>query len=206
MSEEKEALNAFIKTAKIRTFKKNTVMVSAGTPTNTFYYLIDGIANLSRSDSFGHTFITERLFRGKFFGEACFFTPDLINDLMLVTRTECRCACMDYLGLNKFISEYPDFRGLLIKEIITRSRSDRDKMFTMVSMDVVSRIGTTLLDMTRHFDAINRPDGVATTIPKQELAALVGCTREMVGRVLKLFEEQGLILTHGKSILILSEK
>ena len=46
------------------------------------------------------------------------------------------------------------------------------------------------------------PNGRQIRITRQEIGRIVGCSREMVGRVLKTLEEQGMIQTDGKAILI----
>ena len=46
------------------------------------------------------------------------------------------------------------------------------------------------------------PNGRQIRITRQEIGRIVGCSREMVGRVLKTLEDQGMIQTDGKAILI----
>ena len=47
------------------------------------------------------------------------------------------------------------------------------------------------------------PQGRQIRISRQEMSRIVGCSREMVGRVLKQLEEQGVILVSGKTIVVL---
>ena len=60
-----------------------------------------------------------------------------------------------------------------------------------------------LLDLVNQPDTMRLTDGRQIRITRQELGRLVGCSREMVGRVLKSLEEQGMIRCNGKAILIL---
>ena len=62
--------------------------------------------------------------------------------------------------------------------------------------------GTSSGERGREPDAITHPDGMQIKITRQEIAKIVGCSREMVGRVLKELEEQGLITAHGKTIVV----
>ena len=56
--------------------------------------------------------------------------------------------------------------------------------------------------ITREPDAITHPDGMQIKITRQEIAKIVGCSREMAGRVMKTLEEDGLITAHGKTIVV----
>jgi CRP/FNR family cyclic AMP-dependent transcriptional regulator len=49
---------------------------------------------------------------------------------------------------------------------------------------------------------MTHPDGMQIRITRQELGRIVGCSREMVGRVLKNLEEQGLITAKGKTMVV----
>ena len=69
-------------------------------------------------------------------------------------------------------------------------------------MDVSGRVARTLLDLCKQPDAMTHPDGMQIRITRQEIGKIVGCSREMVGRVLKSMEEQELINVKGKTIVV----
>ena len=69
-------------------------------------------------------------------------------------------------------------------------------------MDVAGRVARTLLDLCKEPDAMTHPDGMQIRITRQELGRIVGCSREMVGRVLKSLEDQNLITATGKTIVV----
>ncbi|HET6588464.1 MAG TPA: helix-turn-helix domain-containing protein, partial [Oleiagrimonas sp.] len=72
----------------------------------------------------------------------------------------------------------------------------------MAFMDVTNRVSRTLLDLCDEPDAMTHPDGTQIRISRQEVSRIVGCSREMVGRVLKQLEEQGMIDVSGKTIVV----
>ena len=78
------------------------------------------------------------------------------------------------------------------------SRKVSDLAFT----DVKGRVARTLLDLCKEPDAITHPDGMMVKVTRQELGRIVGCSREMVGRVLKDLEEDHLISVSGKSMVV----
>nr|EMD7808853.1 helix-turn-helix domain-containing protein [Acinetobacter baumannii]EMD7854867.1 helix-turn-helix domain-containing protein [Acinetobacter baumannii] len=69
-------------------------------------------------------------------------------------------------------------------------------------IDVSGRIARCLIDLSSQPEAMILPNGRQIRITRQEIGRIVGCSREMVGRVLKTLEDQGMIQTDGKAILI----
>ncbi|MCP4273990.1 MAG: helix-turn-helix domain-containing protein, partial [Gammaproteobacteria bacterium] len=67
---------------------------------------------------------------------------------------------------------------------------------------VTGRVARALLDLAAQPSAMTHPDGMQIKITRQELGRIVGCSREMVGRVLKVLEEQGLIDVNGKTMVV----
>ena len=75
-------------------------------------------------------------------------------------------------------------------------------MTDLAFIDVSGRIARCLIDLSSQPEAMILPNGRQIRITRQEIGRIVGCSREMVGRVLKTLEEQGMIQTDGKAILI----
>ena len=69
-------------------------------------------------------------------------------------------------------------------------------------LDVAGRLARALLDLTQQPDAKSSSKGILVKVSRQELARIVGCSREMAGRVLKKLEEDGLVSTSGRSITV----
>ena len=61
---------------------------------------------------------------------------------------------------------------------------------------------STLLELTKQPDAMIHPDGTQIKITHQEISRIVGCTREMVSRVLRILEKQGLVSAKGKTMVV----
>ena len=70
-------------------------------------------------------------------------------------------------------------------------------------MDVYGRVARALLDLCDEPDSMSHPEGTRIRVTRQELARLVGCSREMVGKVVKDMEEQKHIAANGKNIVVL---
>ena len=73
-------------------------------------------------------------------------------------------------------------------------------------MDVTGRVAHAIMDLCGEPDAMTHPEGMQIKVSRQELSRLVGCSREMAGRVLKVLEEQGLLRATGKTIVVFNAR
>ena len=90
----------------------------------------------------------------------------------------------------------------MTSQLARRLRNTNRKLGDLAFMDVYGRVARTLLDLCEQPDAMTHPDGMQIKITRQEIGRIVGCSREMVGRVLKSLEEQGLIDVKGKTMVV----
>lgn len=118
------------------------------------------------------------------------------------TRSECEIAEISFSRFRQLAKEDPDILLLLASQMAFRLRKTSQKVGHLAFMDVTGRIARTLLDLCKEPDAMTHPDGMQIRITRQEIGRIVGCSREMAGRVLKNMEEQGLIYVKGKTIVV----
>jgi len=71
---------------------------------------------------------------------------------------------------------------------------------------VTGRVAHAIMDLCGEPDAMTHPEGMQIKVSRQELSRLVGCSREMAGRVLKVLEEQGLLRATGKTIVVFNAR
>ncbi|MCG5501971.1 helix-turn-helix domain-containing protein, partial [Ectothiorhodospira lacustris] len=95
---------------------------------------------------------------------------------------------------------------LLATQLAARLRETSRKVIDLAFLDVTGRIARTLMELAQQPDALTHPEGMQIRITRQELAKIVGCSREMAGRVLKELEEKGLITAHGKTIVVFNAR
>jgi CRP/FNR family cyclic AMP-dependent transcriptional regulator len=88
------------------------------------------------------------------------------------------------------------------RQMAERMRRTTQKVSDLAFLDVTGRVARTLLDLTRQPDAMTHPDGMQIKITRQEIGRIVGCSREMVGRVLKTLVDQGLVSVKGKTMVV----
>ena len=79
-------------------------------------------------------------------------------------------------------------------------------MGDLAFVDVTGRVAHAIMDLCGEPDAMTHPEGMQIKVSRQELSRLVGCSREMAGRVLKVLEEQGLLRATGKTIVVFNAR
>jgi len=77
------------------------------------------------------------------------------------------------------------------------------KVGDLAFMDVTGRVAGCLLELCKQPDAMTHPDGMQIKITRQEIARIVGCSREMAGRILKDMQDMGLIHAQGMTVVLL---
>jgi CRP/FNR family cyclic AMP-dependent transcriptional regulator len=158
-------------------------------------------------DEDGREIILTYLNKGDFIGEMGLFRPTPKRSVMVRTRSACELAEISYGKLEQlFDGELrPYVKDILYaigRQLTERLDATSQKVSHLAFLDVTGRIAGTLLDLCKQPDAMTHPDGMQIRITRQEIGHIVGCSREMAGRVLKELEERGLIFVKGKTIVV----
>lgn len=196
------AINRFLAHCRVRDVPNKTVLINAGDKAESLYYLVDGSVAVIMEDEDGHEIVLTYLNAGEFFGEMGLFYEQKARSAWVQTRTECTVAEMNYQKFRQLAHEDPDLLFELSGQMAHRLGRTSRKVGDLAFLDVTGRIARTLLDLSQQPDAMTHPDGMLVRISRQELGRIVGCSREMAGRVLKAMEEQHLIDVDGKSIVV----
>ena len=105
-------------------------------------------------------------------------------------------------SVRQIASESPGLVFELATQLATRLDRTNRKLGDLAFVDVTGRVAHAIMDLCNEPDAMTHPDGMQIKVSRQELSRLVGCSREMAGRVLKVLEEQGLVSASGKTIVV----
>src|SRR5262245_56297576 len=193
-------LDRFVSHCHIRHFATKVPVVNAGDTSNSLFLVIAGSEAVVVEDEDGNEIVVAYLNRGEFFGEMGLFTEDSTRSAWVRTRSECQLAEISYPRFREIAHSDPDPPFALAGQLVARLKRTTRKVSDLAFLDVTGRIARTLLDLCQQPDAMTHPDGMQIRISRQEIGRIVGCSREMAGRVLKALEEQGLIGASGKTI------
>jgi CRP/FNR family cyclic AMP-dependent transcriptional regulator len=135
---------------------------------------------------------------GEFFGEMGLF-EDGVRSAWIKAKTDCKIS---YSKFRELRTTNPEFMFALTKQITNRLKETAKKASSLAFLDVTGRVARALNDLCMQPDAMTHPDGMQIKITRQEISRIVVCSREMVGRVLKELEAQGLISVSGKTMVV----
>lgn len=185
-----------------RRFKRGEMIVEQGKKTNALFILLNGRARVMTSDSRGREVILATLRPGDHIGEMSLIDnephsatvrAEVQTDVLMLGRTEfARC-----LPENSTMA-YAIMRGL-----VQRLRHADRKIESLALLDVYGRVARALLEF-----ASDDGDGqrvIREKISRQDIAKMVGASREMVSRVMKDLEGRGYIRTQADGSILIEE-
>jgi CRP/FNR family transcriptional regulator, cyclic AMP receptor protein len=196
------ALATFFEQCHRRTYPANALVVSAGEHSNALFYLVGGSVSVLYEDDDGHEIVLAYLGEGDFFGEIGLFDEHHQRSAFVRTRRRSEIAMLSYERLKNLSSGSPEVLFAMLAQMSRRVRETNRKVGDLVFRDVAGRIARTLLDLCNLPEAQFHPDGVQVRVTRQELARLVGCSREVASRVVKGLEERGIIGVNGRDIVV----
>ncbi|MEJ2761152.1 MAG: cAMP-activated global transcriptional regulator CRP [Gammaproteobacteria bacterium] len=185
-----------------KAYPSKQLIIKEGDPSRDLYYIIEGSVTVLVEDDKGHEIVLAYLNPGDFFGEIGLFDEEHKRTAFVRARTKCEIAQISYDRLINLPDIFPELLFSIASQLAIRLRRTSRKVSDLAFTDVKGRVARTLLDLCREPDAMTHPDGMLIRITRQELGRIVGCSREMVGRVLKDLEEDNLISVSGKSIVV----
>jgi CRP/FNR family transcriptional regulator, cyclic AMP receptor protein len=194
-------IEKFLGAANSKRYSARSTIMREGDASSSIYYILEGSITVLIEDDDGHEIILDYLGAGQFFGELGLFT-DEGRSAWVTARTECKVAMMSYEKFNGLCRETPELLIELTRQIAQRLRNTSRKVGDLALLDVTGRMAHALLNLANHSDAITHPDGMMIRITREELGRLVGCSREMAGKVLKELDDQGLVHADGKNLLV----
>ncbi|SDT88242.1 cAMP-activated global transcriptional regulator CRP [Halopseudomonas salegens] len=204
-----QKLAHFLSLCRIRRLSARNTIIYAGESSTTLFYIVRGSVSVLIQDDKGHEMVVTYLNKGEFFGEMGLFDLDNLQQdrsARVRTRTECELAEISYTQFHELTHEDPELLYALCRQMAERLRKTTRKACDLANLDVTGRIARTLLELTQQPDSLSHPDGMQIKVSRQEVARLVGCSREMVGRVLKNLEDQNLITVDGKTIVVYNSR
>jgi CRP/FNR family cyclic AMP-dependent transcriptional regulator len=122
------------------------------------------------------------------------------------TRNACELAEMTYPRFRQVATESPGLIFELATQLATRLDRTNRKLGDLAFVDVTGRVAHAITSLCDEPDAMTHPEGMQIKVSRQELSRLVGCSREMAGRVLKVLEDQGLLRATGKTIVVFNAR
>ncbi|MFC1664243.1 Crp/Fnr family transcriptional regulator [Pseudomonadota bacterium] len=181
----------------VRNVPRNNILLHEGEQPDALYIVVTGKVKIYVGDVDGKELVLSILGPGGFFGEMAIIdgSPRSATVMSVEESTVVTIGKQDFL---KCLREIPDLAFNLLVSFARRIRNVNDHVRDLALLDVYGRVARTLLRLAKPKENIL----VTDAITQQEIANMVGASREMVSRVLTNLKNDGFISIAGKQITI----
>lgn len=185
-----------------RSYPRNSFILRAGEETDALYIVLSGRVKVLIPDEEGHEVILSIIGPHEYFGEM-----GLLDDLTRSASVEALEACemvrLSKAGFTNILKDNFELAMLIIRNLVKRLREADRKIESLALIDVYGRVARLLIDMAKLVDG----KWIVEHAPaKQEIARMIGASREMVSRVVKDLHRKGLIRAEKRRIYVLDKQ
>ena len=180
---------------RTQTVNKNSIVISEGEQTDCLYILISGKAFAVRIDESGRQFVINRFGPFDYFGEMSFFDGNA-RCATVITKERCRLMTLPRKAFLQLADQQPEILWNVNRALLEKLRVATEQIEALAFMDVYSRLARFL---TEHQNADH---WISEPFTQQELADIVGSSRETVNRIFNELTAGGYLAKSGKQIQI----
>jgi CRP/FNR family cyclic AMP-dependent transcriptional regulator len=198
-----EAAEALGKDLEIAEIRKGDVVFTEGEPGDSLYIILSGKVKLGRRAADGRQNLIAIMGPADMMGELSLFDPGP-RTATATAVTDLRLARLRKQALRPWLTNRPEIAEQLLRVLARRLRRTNDALADLIFTDVPGRVAKNLLQMAARFGT--RDGGVLRVthdLTQEELAQLVGASRETVNKALADFASRGWLRLDGKSVIIL---
>ncbi len=182
---------------------RGQALFSEGEPGDRLYVVLAGKMKLGRRAADGRENLLAVMGPGEMFGELSLFDPGP-RTATATAITDTTLRGLGNADLQPWLTAHPEVATQLLAALARRLRRTNEAMADLVFSDVPGRVAKALLDLAKKF-GVEAEDGLRVThdLTQEELAQLVGASRETVNKALADFAGRGFLRLEGRGVVIL---
>ncbi|MEO7241371.1 MAG: Crp/Fnr family transcriptional regulator [Variovorax sp.] len=184
-------------------FRRAEMIVEQGKKSNALYILLTGRARVMSTDSRGREVILATLGPGDHIGEMSLI-DDEPHSATVRTEVQTDVLMLGREGFARCLPESSSMSNNIMRGLVRRLRHADRKIESLALMDVYGRVARSLLEFAVDDGAGNLT--VRDKVSRQDLAKMVGASREMVSRVMKDLEVRGFVNTREDGSMLIKER
>ncbi|MEO3752636.1 Crp/Fnr family transcriptional regulator [Streptomyces sp. B6B3] len=185
------------------TLARGDTLFHEGDPGDRLYVVTEGKVKLQRTSPDGRENMLAVLGAGELIGELSLFDPGP-RTATAIAVTEVRLLGLGHPDLQPWLKMRPEVGAALLRAVARRLRHTNDRMSELVFSDVPGRVAKALLDLSRRF-GVQSDEGIHVVhdLTQEELAQLVGASRETVNKALADFAARGWLRLEARAVILL---
>jgi CRP-like cAMP-binding protein len=193
---------AIASTVSNRRYSRHRFIVRESDPGDTFYIIARGSVAVSHVTPDGHETILSILKDGDFFGEMSMFDSSL-RSASIKTLTDVEVGLIRQEDFLAMLEQHPQFARRFVVVLSERLRAANDLIATTTSQDARARVALLLLNLSERFgEPVESGTRITLRLTHQEMANMIGTTRETVNRALNRFWDDHLVDRRSTQIII----
>lgn len=201
-----EAVEALAKEFETFEAPRGTTLFSEGEPGESLYIVLAGKVKLGRRSPDGRENLVAVMGPSDQFGELSLFDPGPRTATATVV-TDARLARLPKDSLQAWVRDRPEIAMQLLRVLGRRLRRTNTMLADLIFVDVPGRVAKQLLQLAQRFGSLEGGSlRVTHDLTQEELAQLVGASRETVNKALADFASRGWLRLEGKSVVILDRE
>ncbi len=187
-----------------QTTPRGTVIFAEGQIGDHMYVIVEGKVKLGHASPDGRESLMAVLGPGEIFGELSLFDPGP-RAASATALTDARVLALGNMSLRSWLAGRPEVAEALLAALARRLRRNNETLGDLVFSDVPGRVAKALLDLADKFGEVTA-DGILVKhdLTQEELAQLVGASRETVNKALADFAQRGWLRVDQREVLLLS--
>jgi CRP/FNR family cyclic AMP-dependent transcriptional regulator len=194
-----DCLKPLTRVAMLRAVPRHTVVLHAGDRTDNIYFVLSGGLKVQVSDEEGREVILSMLGPGELFGEMGVL-DDHPRSATVLAVEQSEVVVIGKDDFKRCLVDNPDVSLFIMRNLAKRLRLADRNIESLALLDVYGRVARLLLEAA---ETIDGRKVVTHKLTKQDIAKMIGASREMVSRVMRDLTAQGLIHEQdGQLILI----
>ncbi|CAN5387062.1 Crp/Fnr family transcriptional regulator [soil metagenome] len=198
-----ENSRALIESMNPVSFARGDVLFHEGDPGDRLFVIRSGKIKLGRRSSDGRENLLSIQGPGEMFGELSLFDPGPRTATATVVA-DAELVELAHTDLVAWLEQHPTVAKHLLKALAHRLRRTNEALADLVFSDVPGRVAKALLDLaTRFGEPTDEGVRVAHDLTQEELAQLVGASRETVNKALADFAARGWVRREGRAVVLL---
>lgn len=201
---DRDAVATLTRELKPVSFRRGHAIFVEGQSGDELYIIVTGKVKIGRSSHDGRENLLAILGPSDVFGELSVFDAGPRTSTVTAV-TAVSAVTMDRDALRAWMSAHPEIGEQLLRVLARRLRDTSDNLADLIFTDVPGRVAKLLLQLAHRFGVAHDDEAirVAHDLTQEEIAQLVGASRETVNKALSDFVERGWIRLQGKCVIIL---
>jgi CRP/FNR family cyclic AMP-dependent transcriptional regulator len=181
----------------VKSYPKNAVIVNEGDRSDSMYIVLSGRVKAYLADEEGKEVLLNMMGPGEYFGEL--ILDDGPRSASVMTTEPSKFSIITIAQFKEFLARNPEAAFELVKSLIHRVRGLTKSVGNLALLDVYGRVARLLIELSTEHDGKMVVEGRLT---QQDMASRVGCSREMISRILKDLRQGGYVKMEGDQMIV----